>query len=117
MIVAYQYKLRPTPTQITQIDEWLELLRRQYNYRLAERFNWYESTRCPVNSCSIASCNIDPTVEQPDYYWQKKDLLNTKKLFPEYGELHSQVLQNGIERVKKAFDRYLKSDASGKPLW
>ncbi|WP_218081193.1 helix-turn-helix domain-containing protein [Anthocerotibacter panamensis] len=42
MIVTYKYKLRPTSVQITQIDEWLELLGRQYNYRLAERFNWYE---------------------------------------------------------------------------
>ncbi len=114
MIVAYQYKLRPTSAQITQIDEWLELLRRQYNYRLAERFNWYESTRCPVNSCSIVSCSIAPIVEHPDYYWQKKDLPTTKKLFPEYGDIHSQALQNCIERVKKAFDRYLKVDTSGK---
>jgi len=28
--------------QQATIDEWLELARRQYNYRLAERFNWYE---------------------------------------------------------------------------
>ncbi len=114
MIVAYKYKLRPTSAQITQIDEWLELLRRQYNYRLAERFNWYESTCCSVNSCSIISCSIAPIVEQPNYYWQKKDLLNTKKLFPEYGDIHSQVLQNCIERVKKAFYHYLKVDTSGK---
>ncbi len=113
MIVAYKYKLRPTSAQAAQIDEWLELLRRQYNYRLAERFNWYESTRCPVNACSITSCSIASIVEQPDYYWQKKDLLTTKKLFPEYTEIHSQVLQNCTERVKKAFDRYLKSDTSG----
>ncbi len=114
MIVAYKYKLRPTNNQAAQIDEWLELLRRQYNYRLAERFNWYESTRCSINSCSIVSYSIASIVEQSDYYWQKKDLLNTKKLFPEYGEIHSQVLQNCIERVKEAFDRYLKIDTAGK---
>jgi putative transposase len=55
-----------------------------------------------------------PRVKQPDYYWQKKHLLNTKKLFPEYAGMHSQVWQNCIERVKKAFDRYIKADSSGK---
>jgi len=114
MIIAYKYRLRPTQAQVAQIDEWLELLRKQYNYRLAERFNWYQTTRCPVNACSIVSCSIAPIVDQPDYYWQKRDLLNTKKLFPEYTGIYSQVLQNCIERVKKAFDRYLKADASGK---
>ncbi|NJL42468.1 MAG: transposase [Pseudanabaena sp. SU_2_4] len=114
MTTAYKFKLRPDKTQAHQIDEWLELLRRQYNYRLGQRFDWYESTRCPINFCSLVSCSIVPIVEQPDYYWQKRDLLNTKQLFPKYGEIHSQVLQNCIERVKRAFDRYIKADKSGK---
>jgi putative transposase len=114
MITAYKYKLRPSKAQVHQFDEWLNLLRMQYNYRLAERFNWYESTRCLVNSCSLVSCSIATIVEQPDYYWQKRDLLNTKKLFPEYKEIHSQVLQDCIARVKKTFDRYISADKAGK---
>ncbi|MEG3861034.1 RNA-guided endonuclease InsQ/TnpB family protein [Microcoleus sp. herbarium12] len=114
MITAYKYKLRPNKAQAHHFDEWLNLLRMQYNYRLAERFNWYEATRCPINSCSLVSCSIAPIVEQPDYYWQKKDLLNTKKLFPEYKEIHSQVLQDCIARVKKTFDRYISADKAGK---
>lgn len=119
MITAYKYKLRPNKAQAHQFDEWLNLLRMQYNYRLAERFNWYESTRCSVNSCSLISCSIAPIVEQPDYYWQKRDLLNTKELFPDYKQIHSQVLQDCIARVKKSFYRYIKADKSikrfGKP--
>jgi putative transposase len=114
MITAHQYKLRPNKEQASQFDDWLGLLRMQYNWRRAEQFNWFESTRNPVNSCSLVSCSIAPIVKQPDYYWQKKDLLNTKKLFPEYAGIHSQVLLNCIERVKKAFDRYIKADSSGK---
>ncbi|MEG4487316.1 transposase [Microcoleus sp. D2_18a_B4] len=113
MIRAYKYKLRPNSWQANQFDEWLNLLRMQYNYRLSERFNWYESTRCPLDSCSLVSCSIAPILEQPDYYWQKRDLLNTKKLFPEYRQIHSQVLQNCVEKVKKAFDRYIKADKTG----
>jgi putative transposase len=114
MILAYKYKLRPSKAQSHQFDEWLNLLRMQYNYRVGERFRWYESTRCPIDSCSLISCSIAPIIEEPDYYWQKRDLLNTKKLFPEYGELHSQVLQDCIGRVKKAFDRYIKANKAGK---
>jgi len=114
MILAYKYKLRPNKAQSHQFDEWLNLLRMQYNYRVGERFRWYESTRCPIDSCSLISCSIAPIIEEPDYYWQKRDLLNTKKQFPEYGELHSQVLQDCIGRVKKAFDRYIKANKAGK---
>lgn len=113
MITAYKYKLRPNKEQAHQIDEWLEFLRRQYNYRLGQRFDWYESTRCPNNSCSLISCSIAPIVEEPDYYWQKRDLLNTKALFPEYKEIYSQVVQDCIARVKKTFDRYIRVDKSG----
>jgi 5-methylcytosine-specific restriction endonuclease McrA len=75
MITAHQYKLRPNQEQASQFDDWLGLLRMQYNWRRAEQFNWFESTRSPVNSCFLVSCSIAPIVEQPDYYWQKKDLL------------------------------------------
>ncbi|MCW5313948.1 helix-turn-helix domain-containing protein [Nostoc sp. KVJ3] len=34
MRTAYQYRLRLTTMQQTTIDQWLELARRQYNYRL-----------------------------------------------------------------------------------
>jgi putative transposase len=114
MITAYKYKLRPNKVQVHQFDEWLNLLRMQYNYRLGERFDWYESTRCPINLCSLVSCSIAPIVEQPDYYWQKRDLLNTKKLFPDYKQIHSQVLQDCIARVKQTFDRYVSADKAGK---
>ena len=114
MITAHQYKLRPNQEQASQFDDWLGLLRMQYNWRRAERFNWFEFNRSAVNSCSLVSCSIAPIVKQPDYYWQNKNLLNTKKLFPEYAGIHSQVLLNCIERVKKAFDRYIKADSSGK---
>jgi|SRR4028119_375073 Helix-turn-helix domain. len=48
MRTAYQYRLRLTTTQQATIDQWLELARRQYNYRLEERFNWYEQNRCDI---------------------------------------------------------------------
>ncbi len=39
---------------------------------------------------------------------------NTKALFPEYREIYSQVLQDCIRRVQRAFDRWIKGDSNGK---
>lgn len=113
MRIAYQYRLRPTQEQQVMMENWLELLRWQYNYRLAERFNWWEQNRCDVNACPLI-CHLPQLKDQPDFYSQKRDLVNSKALFPEYGQIHSQVLQNCIERVKKTFERWLKGDSNGK---
>jgi putative transposase len=113
MRIAYQYRLRPSKSQVETIDRWLELLRRQYNYRLYERFSWWEMNRSPVNACPLV-CHLPELREQPDYYSQKADLLETKRLFPEYQEIHSQVLQDCIKRVKITFERWLKGDKKGK---
>ena len=80
------------------------------NYRLGERFNWWEQNRCDVNACPLI-CHLPELKDNPDFYSQKRDLVNSKALFPEYKQVHSQVLQNCIERVKKAFDRFLKGDS------
>ncbi len=53
MLLKYKYKLKPHKSQAVIIANWLELARKQYNYRLAERFNWFESTRTPVNACPL----------------------------------------------------------------
>ena len=115
MRTAYQYKLRPNKDQIATIELWLDLLRRQYNYRLGERFSWWEENRCPVNACPLIM-PIPQLRDNPDYYSQKKDLVNTKDKFPEYKLIHSQVLQDCIKRVKLAFDRWFKTDKNGKRL-
>ena len=115
MRTAYQYKLRPNSAQIATIELWLELLRRQYNYRLGERFSWWEENRCPVNACPLVM-PIPQLREIPDYYSQKRDLVNTKDKFCEYKLIHSQVLQDCIKRVKLAFDRWFKADKNGHKL-
>jgi putative transposase len=141
MKLAYQYKLIPDADQSQLIDEWIELSRRQYNFRLGERFRWFDSTRTPVNACPLnvsivtvediyrnipLSKTLSKGKRKGEEYslitqgyvdWpnvQKNDLTNTKRLFPEYKEMPSQVLQNVIERVTRAFDRFVKGDGNGK---
>ncbi|NEO55411.1 MAG: transposase [Okeania sp. SIO3B5] len=115
MRTAYQYKLRPNKQQIATIEMWLELLRRQYNYRLGERFSWWSENRCPVNACPLVM-PIPQLRDHPDYYSQKKDLVNTKDKFPEYKLIYSQVCQDCIKRVKLAFDRWFKANKNGHKL-
>jgi putative transposase len=142
MRCAYKFKLKPTKEQAVTLARWIELCRRQYNYRLGERFDWYEATRSQVNACSLLH-TVTPSIDYvyrniPEFKvsskgkskgtkydlikggfvdWatvQKDDLPNTKDLFEEYAELPSQTLQDVIERVNKAFDRFTKGDRNGK---
>jgi putative transposase len=85
----------------------------QYNYLLADRFNWYEQNRCPINACPLV-CYLPELRDNPDYYSQKKTLPNLKKTHPHYGEIYSQVLQDVVKRVKVTFDRFLSGDSNGK---
>ncbi|AOX01519.1 transposase [Moorena producens PAL-8-15-08-1] len=120
MRIAYQYRLKPTKHQQTKIDDWLSMLCAQYNYLLAdsakptlrERFNWYEANRCSINACPLV-CYLPELRDNPDYYSQKKTLPSLKKTHPWYKEVHSQVLQDAVKRVKLAFDRFIKGDKNG----
>ena len=50
MQLTYKYTLRPTKHQAVTIATHLELCRRQDNYRLGEKFKWWEATRTPINA-------------------------------------------------------------------
>lgn len=113
MHLTHQYRLRPTQAQIARFEQWLTLLRRQYNYRLAERFNWWEQNRCDVNACPLI-CHLPELKEKPHRYSQQQDLVQSKVLFPEYQDISAQVLQNCVHRVQQTFDRWLKGDSNGK---
>lgn len=140
MQLTYKYKLKPTKPQVAIFQAWIELCRRQYNFRLGQRFNWYEQTRTSINACplNVSIVAIDDIykniplekelsqgkrkgeikllINQGYVDWatlQKDDLTNTKTLFPDYKALHSQVLQDVIKRVDFAFDRFTKPDKNG----
>jgi putative transposase len=114
MRLTYQYRLRPTKQQIATLKNWLDLCCRQYNYRLAERFNWYKQNRCDIDRCSLEVCHLPQLKDKPSYYSQKRDLTNTKALFSEYKDIPSHTLQDVIARVEKTFERWLKGDSNGK---
>jgi putative transposase len=113
MKTSYQYKIKPTKQQAEKIDKTLEMLRCQYNYLLAQRFDWYDFNRCPIDKCPLI-CHLPELKEQPNYYNQKASLVQLKVDRPWYKDIHSQVLQEVPKRVELAFDRWLRGDVNAK---
>lgn len=89
------------------------MLRCQYNYLLADRFDWWEMNRSPVNACPLV-CSIAQPIEQPEYYGQKRSLVSLKKEREWYTDIHADVLQDMVKRVELAFKRFIKGDSKGK---
>ncbi|WP_158069886.1 helix-turn-helix domain-containing protein, partial [Moorena bouillonii] len=101
---AYQYRLRLTKSQISKAEKWLDMLRYQYNYLLADRFNWFDQNRCSIKSCPLV-CHLPDLRNNPDYFSQKRTLPQLKKDRPWYSDIHAHVLQDCVKRVDLTFKR------------
>ena len=57
MLLAYIYKLNPSPSQTALLEPWLNLLCLQYNFRLRERIEANAQARAPKlgNYCDLES--------------------------------------------------------------
>lgn len=96
------------------MEHWLGLLRRHWNYALGQRLDWLNRTRCQIDRCSIVSEPIGEVPGKPDYYFQQSALKETKQLFPDYKEIYSEVQQINLQRLDKAWKRWLVPDKTGK---
>ncbi|MEG4025281.1 transposase [Microcoleus sp. S13C4] len=102
--LTFEFKLKPTATQIAVFEDWLEQCRKVYNYALRERKDWYNSRKCQINSCSIHSEYIIPAeVARPTYSSQCKALTAYRKTSPALQRVNAQVLQQTLRRLEKAF--------------
>ncbi len=110
MMITYQYRIKPNSEQIAIMDNWLELLRRHWNYALGQRLDWLHGTRCRIDRCSIISEPIGKIPETVNYYTQQSALKETKKIFHEYKDIYSEVQQINIQRLEKAWWRWLTPD-------
>jgi putative transposase len=82
--LSYEYKLKPTDEQISEIERTLVICRKVWNYALRERKDWINSRKSPINACSIVSEYIIPAdAPYPNYYVQAAGLTKAKELFPE----------------------------------
>ena len=96
------------------MESWSELLRRHWNFALGQRLDWLNRTKCQIDRCSIVSESIGEIPQRVDYYFQQSALKETKKLFPEYASIYSEVQQMNLQRLDKAWKRWLVPDKTGK---
>ncbi|MBD2505084.1 RNA-guided endonuclease InsQ/TnpB family protein [Anabaena azotica] len=102
--LTYEFKLKPNCVQIAIFEDWLEQCRRVYNYALSERKDWIKSRSCRINACSLHSeYIISADTPRPTYFNQCESLTQAKKKYPELSQVSSQVLQQTLKRLEKAF--------------
>lgn len=103
--MTWEFKLEPTPVQIDLIEQILDVCRQVWNFALLERKDWLNSRKSPVNACSIKQEYILPADEPyPSYHIQAKRLTLAKEQFPKLKDVHSQVLQQVLRTLDRAFE-------------
>ncbi|WP_044210752.1 RNA-guided endonuclease InsQ/TnpB family protein [Coleofasciculus chthonoplastes] len=102
--LTYEFKLKPTKNQVAIFEDWLEQNRRVYNYALGERKDWFKSRSCQINACSLRSeYIISADTPRPTYNRQAVALTAYRKTSSNLKRVHSQVLQQTLKRLEKAF--------------
>ena len=103
--MTWEFKLEPTPDQVAQIEQILAACRKVWNFALRERKDWLNSRKSPVNACSIVQEYIlPPDLAYPNYHVQAKRLTQAKQQFPSLKTVHSQVLQQVLRTLDRAFE-------------
>ncbi len=93
---TFKYRLLGNKQTFTKADEWLLLCQRLYNVALEQRINIYRQRKETI------SC-----------YSQINQLPELRAELPEYQAVGSQVLQDVIERLDKAYKAFFRRVKSG----
>ena len=93
---TYKYKLIPTPAQEQQLFWTLTRCRELYNAGLQERRDAWKMRHISIS-----------------YYDQAAQLPGIKEVRPEYQNIHSQVLQDVLKRLDKAFQAFFRRVKTG----
>ncbi len=112
---AYKFRLYPTSTQEQKLFWTLARCRELYNAALSERRDAYD-----IHVRQHPNYYDEPTRKQltkehaVSYYEQKRDLPDIKsELREEYQEIYSQVLQDVLLRLDKAFAAFFRRVKNG----
>ncbi len=99
--LTFEFKLKPTVAQTAVFEDWLEQCRKVYNSALKERKDWYNSRKCPIDSCSIRSEYIIPADGPlPSYSSQCKALTAYRKTSPALQRVNAAVLHIGANLLQ-----------------
>ncbi len=93
---AFKYRLYPTRKQADALQQILNLNRELYNAALEER----------REACRMSRVRVT-------YEMQSAQLPEIKKGRPEFGEIYSQILQETLKRVDKAFKDFFRRVKNG----
>jgi putative transposase len=96
MMKAFKYRLYPTRKQADVLQFTLDRNRELYNAALQERREAWRVSRVSVS-----------------YEMQSAQLPEIKELRPEYKEIYSQILQDTLKRVDKAFKDFFRRVKKG----
>ena len=93
---TYQEKLRPTPAQERELERVLWRCRTLYNTALEQRITLWKQRGVSITR-----------------YQQEAELKTLRAEMPEYGALHSHVLQDVLARLEKTYQAFFRRLASG----
>jgi putative transposase len=96
MIKTYKYRLYPNKEQQQKIDITIDLCRNLYNAALEHRIYLYKHAGISVT-----------------YIVQQNELPELKQVMPEYKTVQSQVLQNVLRRLDKAYQNFFRRVRQG----
>lgn len=93
---AFRYRIFPTKAQRTRMERTLEYCRVLYNAGLEQRRTAYRRQHVSLSKAR-----------------QQADLPVLKTAYPEFSEVYSQVLQDVLTRLDKAFDAFFRRVKAG----
>jgi putative transposase len=96
MVKAFKYKLEPTKAQVAKLTWTLDRCRELYNAGLENRITAYRKASVSIN-----------------YHSQAVSLPEVKEVRPEYNDVHSQVLQDVLKRLDKAYQAFFRRIKTG----
>jgi putative transposase len=91
MLKAFKYRIYPSHVQATTLERWLAQCCELYNAALQERRDAWKICKKSVT-----------------YKEQQNQLPEIKECRTEFGKIHSQVLQDTLKRLDKAFDGFFR---------
>lgn len=111
---AYKFRLYPTCKQGERLQETLDACRMLYNAALQERRDAYSfHVRHHPNYYDKENRKALSHELEINYYSQAHQLPEIKAIREEYQDVHSQVLQDVLRRVQKAFDAFFRRCKNG----
>lgn len=99
MISTHKYRIYPSKSQISNLNNQLNMLRYLYNWNLEERINSYKKDGKSIN-----------------YYDQASKLVQLKKDKPWFKSIHSQALQAELKILDQSFQNFFRTIKTDKSV-